>query len=250
MVGYLDTVEHVQITYGAVILGFLGAVHWGYEFSKYGGEHGYRRLALGVIPVLAAWPTTFLTHELALVAQWFGFTGTWILDQRASTQGWTPKWYSTYRFYLSLVVGFSIMATFAGTGYYGAGAAATSNPEYRGMSASQRMEAIESRGNKGLGRIETTVKGDFEVEEGEDSFLVLHNRKAEKEEAEEEKQKQEEEKKAKQKENEKFQDKRDEHQQDRAPYKMKSDAKDRTGENTNQPGGDERPDEEKRKEQK
>ena len=85
----LHVLEHVQITYGAIILSFLGAIHWGMEFSKLGGEFGYRRLALGVIPVLYAWPTTFLAHGPALIAQWLGFTGTWLLDQRASTNGWS-----------------------------------------------------------------------------------------------------------------------------------------------------------------
>ena len=81
--------EHVQITYGAIILSFLGAIHWGMEFSKYGGEQGYRRLAVGALPVLAAWPTTFLTHGLALPVQWAAFTGQWFIDQRASTAGWS-----------------------------------------------------------------------------------------------------------------------------------------------------------------
>ena len=85
----LHTLEHIQITYGAIILSFLGAIHWGMEFSRLGGEQGYRRLALGVVPVLFAWPTTFLPHGTALVAQWFGFTGTWFLDQKASTMGWS-----------------------------------------------------------------------------------------------------------------------------------------------------------------
>jgi len=85
----LNTVEHVQITYGAIIISFLGAIHWGFEFAKYGGEQGYRRLAMGVIPVLFAWPTTFAVHSTALIAQWLGFTGLWLLDQRASTQAWS-----------------------------------------------------------------------------------------------------------------------------------------------------------------
>lgn len=62
----LHTVEHVQITYGAIILSFLGALHWGMEFAKYGGEVGFQRLAIGVVPVLVAWPTTFLAHGVAL----------------------------------------------------------------------------------------------------------------------------------------------------------------------------------------
>ena len=94
---YLHTLEHVQITYGAIILSFLGALHWGMEFSRYGGEQGYARLALGTIPVLIAWPTTFLSHGVALAAQWFGFTGTWFLDQRASVAGWSEWFHASTR---------------------------------------------------------------------------------------------------------------------------------------------------------
>lgn len=31
---------HVQETYGAVMLSFLGALHWGFEFAGYGGNKG------------------------------------------------------------------------------------------------------------------------------------------------------------------------------------------------------------------
>lgn len=34
----LHSLQSFQITYGAVILSFLGAMHWGMEFAKYGGE--------------------------------------------------------------------------------------------------------------------------------------------------------------------------------------------------------------------
>jgi hypothetical protein len=62
----LHTVEAVQITYGAIILSFLGALHWGMEFAKFGGQVGYERLIVGVVPVLVAWPTTFISHGVAL----------------------------------------------------------------------------------------------------------------------------------------------------------------------------------------
>lgn len=35
---------------------------------------GYKRLALGVAPALYAWPTLALAPEMALAAQWAGFT--------------------------------------------------------------------------------------------------------------------------------------------------------------------------------
>ncbi|CAE7142361.1 unnamed protein product [Rhizoctonia solani] len=115
----LNQIQHVQVTYGAVLLGFLGAVHWGLEFAKYGGEQGYKRLALGVAPVLYAWPTLSLAPEVALAAQWAGFTAFWWADSKATTAGWTPKWYSQYRFYLSILVGSCIIGTLAGTNFFG-----------------------------------------------------------------------------------------------------------------------------------
>jgi hypothetical protein len=95
----------VQVTYGAVMLSFLGALHWGMEFAGLGGFHGYKRLALGAAPVLYAWPTLALEPTTALIAQWAGFTGLWYADLKATGAGWTPKWYSQYRFYLSILVG-------------------------------------------------------------------------------------------------------------------------------------------------
>jgi hypothetical protein len=103
--GALTHALNVQVTYGAVLLSFLGALHWGMEFAALGGVQGYKRLALGVAPVLFAWPTLMLEPTTALIAQWAGFTGLWYADLKATSAGWTPKWYSQYRFYLSVLVG-------------------------------------------------------------------------------------------------------------------------------------------------
>lgn len=84
-----------QISYGAVILSFLGAIHWGYEFAGFGGVKGPRRYMMGIFPVLAGWPTLLLPHQIALAAQWATFTALWYIDSRATAKGWAPKWYST-----------------------------------------------------------------------------------------------------------------------------------------------------------
>ncbi|KLO14896.1 hypothetical protein SCHPADRAFT_902885 [Schizopora paradoxa] len=115
----LDQALNVQVTYGAVMLSFLGALHWGMEFAGYGGHKGYTRLFLGAVPVLYAWPTLMLAPTSALIAQWIGFTGLWWADLQATNAGWTPKWYSQYRFYLSVLVGTCIIGSLAGTSYYG-----------------------------------------------------------------------------------------------------------------------------------
>ena len=90
----LESAARIQVTYGAVLLSFLGALHWGMEFAGYNGHKGmyyddivysfnvshlfgagYPRLLLGAAPVLYAWPTLALPAEMAIVAQWAGFTG-------------------------------------------------------------------------------------------------------------------------------------------------------------------------------
>ena len=38
---FLDQALNLQMTYGAVMLSFLGALHWGFEFSGFGGHEGY-----------------------------------------------------------------------------------------------------------------------------------------------------------------------------------------------------------------
>ncbi|KAG8953145.1 hypothetical protein FRC04_003093 [Tulasnella sp. 424] len=107
----LEAATQVQVTYGAVLLSFLGALHWGMEFTGYGGYKGYRRLALGAAPVAFAWSTLALDPTLALVAQWVGFSAMWYADMRVTLAGWTPVWYSQYRFYLSILIGSCILTT-------------------------------------------------------------------------------------------------------------------------------------------
>jgi hypothetical protein len=107
--------QNIQVQFGAVLLSFLGAIHWGFEFSKFGGEIGNRRYVLGLLPIICAWPTLLLDPQMALVAQWSAYVGTWFIDLKATTAGWAPRWYSSYRFGLTLAVGTSIIVTLAGT---------------------------------------------------------------------------------------------------------------------------------------
>ncbi|KAF5367595.1 hypothetical protein D9757_010646 [Collybiopsis confluens] len=117
----LDQALNVQVTYGAVMLSFLGALHWGMEFAKPrpAQSESIKRLMLGAAPIFFAWPTLALQPMAALVVQWVGFTGLWWADAKVCGMGWTPAWYSQYRFYLSILVGTCIIGSLAGTSYYG-----------------------------------------------------------------------------------------------------------------------------------
>ena len=98
------------------IISFLGAIHWGLEWAKFGGVHGYSRYAIGLIAPAIAWPTTLLPVEYALIAQFLAFNYLYFADARATVKGWCPPWYSTYRFVLTFVVGASIVVSLIGRG--------------------------------------------------------------------------------------------------------------------------------------
>ncbi|KAJ5168345.1 uncharacterized protein N7482_003939 [Penicillium canariense] len=110
----LHMLEPIQVGYGAVILSFLGAIHWGLEWAGYGGKYGYRRYAAGVIAPAVAWPTLLLPVEYALISQFLAFTFLYYNDARAAAAGRAPHWYGMYRFVLTFVVGASIVATLIG----------------------------------------------------------------------------------------------------------------------------------------
>ncbi|EAL89637.1 DUF3429 domain-containing protein [Aspergillus fumigatus Af293] len=110
----LHMLEPIQVGYGAVILSFLGAIHWGLEWAGYGGKHGYKRYAAGVIAPAVAWPTLLLPVEYALISQFLAFTFLYYNDARAAAHGRAPHWYGMYRFVLTFVVGASIVASLIG----------------------------------------------------------------------------------------------------------------------------------------
>ena len=101
----LDQALNFQVTYGAVLLSFLGvllscfdllrvhlvigALHWGMEFAGLGGFKGYPRLLLGVSPAVIAWSTIALQPTSALLCQWLGFTALWYADNKATAAGWS-----------------------------------------------------------------------------------------------------------------------------------------------------------------
>ncbi|KAF2130262.1 hypothetical protein P153DRAFT_365898 [Dothidotthia symphoricarpi CBS 119687] len=112
----LHLLEPIQLGYGATILSFLGAIHWGLEFAGFGGYQGYRRYAIGVAAPLVACSTLLMPIEYALISQFFGFVSLYYVDTLACRNGWTPTWYRTYRFLLTFIVGASIVVTLIGRG--------------------------------------------------------------------------------------------------------------------------------------
>ncbi len=93
------------MAYGAVILSFLGAVHWGLALAKAQDTATlWRRLGWGVVPALLAWVALLLDPTAALWLLLGGFTIQYGVDHGYRRRGLVPDWYGRLRLGLTLVV--------------------------------------------------------------------------------------------------------------------------------------------------
>jgi hypothetical protein len=96
------------LAYGAVILGFLGGVHWGFALAP--GDQGSQRarLAWGIAPSLVGWAALLLAQtaspELGLALLVVGLLGTVAIEVRWARRDLMPSGYMALRWALSVVV--------------------------------------------------------------------------------------------------------------------------------------------------
>ncbi|QPC77946.1 hypothetical protein HYE68_008698 [Fusarium pseudograminearum] len=112
----LSVIEPLQLGYGAVIISFLGAIHWGLEYAEKSPslQRTRFRYGMGLASSIIAWPTVMLPIEYALTTQFMAFVGLYFADSRAATKGWAPRWYGSYRFLLTAMVGAAIFISLIG----------------------------------------------------------------------------------------------------------------------------------------
>lgn len=113
---WLSVIEPLQMGYGAVIISFLGAIHWGLEYAEKKPSYPRTqfRYGLGVLASVVAWPTLFMPWQFAMTSQFAAFVALYFADSRATVRGWAPYWYGTYRFVLTAIVGVAIMLSLIG----------------------------------------------------------------------------------------------------------------------------------------
>jgi len=103
-----------QVAYGAVILSFLGGVHWGLaltDHKRLNGKNGWHILGISVIPALIGWLALIPQSRTGLMMLVAGFILMLWIDIRASATGNVPPWYPRLRWRLTLVVLISLTAT-------------------------------------------------------------------------------------------------------------------------------------------
>lgn len=88
-----------QHAYGAVILSFVGALHWGFAMlaTDLDDAERDRRYLWSVIPALLAWPALLLSGGLAGAVLLVGFLLHYWQDRRLVQRCALPSWYLPLR---------------------------------------------------------------------------------------------------------------------------------------------------------
>jgi hypothetical protein len=97
--------------YAALIISFLGGIHWGHVMR---GATGLPPLAWGVLPSLLAWPALLMPAHAALVVHGVLLLACYAVDRRLYAAAGTAAWL-TLRFRLSAVAALSCFIGAAGT---------------------------------------------------------------------------------------------------------------------------------------
>lgn len=107
------------IAYGAIILSFLGAVHWGLELrtAELAPPGRVMRLSLSVVPALIGWACVLLglagLPEIGLAGLIVGFFAIIAMERRWSGAGLVPSGYMTMRWILTLLVEMTLITVLA-----------------------------------------------------------------------------------------------------------------------------------------
>lgn len=87
------------LAYGAVILSFVGALHWGFAtlWQDHPASHRARMMAWSVVPALGAWLALLLPQTLGLGLLSTLFIVHYLFDVAVTRQGNLPVWYLRLR---------------------------------------------------------------------------------------------------------------------------------------------------------
>lgn len=92
------------IAYGAVILTFVGAVHWGLVLGQAAGPDGERRMIASGVPAVAACIALLLPVPAAAWLLFAAFAGFRIWETMAGVARPLPEWYRRLRTRLTVAV--------------------------------------------------------------------------------------------------------------------------------------------------
>lgn len=107
--------QFALMAYGAVILSFVGALHWAFAMILDGltererSQHYY----WSVVPALLGWIALLLPPVATLLLLLAGFWSHYLLDRRLAVAANLPQWYLPLRLTLTLTVSLALLLALA-----------------------------------------------------------------------------------------------------------------------------------------
>lgn len=111
-----ERVMEELLSYAAIILAFMGAIHWGLAMrAEESSDKAPLQLGMSVIPPLLGWFALSLPINLALPVFFLAFAALYFADLWAVNHGLAPVWYPALRKPLSIVVIVSLAVAWVAT---------------------------------------------------------------------------------------------------------------------------------------
>lgn len=102
-----------EVGYAAVVLAFLGAVHWGRALPAIDRRNHIGTLLFGVMPALLGWVAVMLPVEFSLPMLIAGLVFVWGTEQMAFIDT-LPDWYRHLRHWLTAGAALALVIAWAG----------------------------------------------------------------------------------------------------------------------------------------
>ncbi len=102
----VNNVNQLLLAYAAIIISFIGAVHWGIALNS--ATHKTRLYTYSVVPALVAWGWLFLAEKMALMGMAATVVAVYFID-RLWLKDCVPGGYLNMRLHLTIVVSLSLL---------------------------------------------------------------------------------------------------------------------------------------------
>ncbi len=93
----LDLVETALVTYGAVILSFIGGIRWGVALTRAEGRSATQVFVLSVLPALIGWGSVFVDQPMSYIILAIAFFLHGIWDYGAWCTDVIQEWFVKLR---------------------------------------------------------------------------------------------------------------------------------------------------------
>jgi hypothetical protein len=105
---YQAEFSRALIAYGAVILSFMGAIHWGIAIRMQ-SEQEHSVLGYSVVPALLAWLAMIMPELYSYAVLLVAFVILCLVDSRLTSLQLAPNWYPLLRIPLTAIVAGSLI---------------------------------------------------------------------------------------------------------------------------------------------